>query len=146
MIWLVENKDISNSNWINQINKFIPYYKTIGMRLKELGNGQAKFELDVRKELTQSVSVHGGVFASMIDSACACATMSNDPTTFASTINLQVSYLKPVTKGTLTCRAEVVKNGRNISFCEAKVWNDKSELVATGMSQIMKVKIKRKFF
>jgi len=124
----------------------VPYYKTIGMKLKELGNGKAKFELDVRKELTQGISVHGGVFASIIDSACACATMSNDPKTFASTINLQVAYLKPVTKGTLTCRAEVVKNGRNISFCEAKVWNDKSELVATGMSQIMKVKIKRKFF
>ena len=117
------------------------------MRLIELGNGQAKFELDVRKELTQSISVHGGVFASIIDSACACATMSNDPKTFASTINLQVAFLKPVTKGgTLTCQSEVVKNGRNVSFCEAKVWNEKDELVATGSSQIMKVEIKRKFF
>ena len=123
----------------------VPYYKTIGMRLKELGNGKAKFELDVRKELTQSFSVHGGVFASIIDSACACATTSLSPTTFASSINLQVSYLKPVTKGTLTCRAEVVKNGKNISFCEAKVWNEKDELVATGNSQIMKTVIRRKF-
>ena len=88
----------------------------------------------------------GGVFASIIDSACACATMSNDPKIFASSINLQVAYLKPVTKGTLTCHAEVVRNGKNISFCEAKVWNEKDELVATGSSQIMKVEIKRKFF
>ena len=124
----------------------VPYYKTIGMKLKELGNGKAKFELDVRKELTQSISVHGGVFASMIDSACAIATMSNDPKIFASTINLQVAFLKPVTKGTLTCQAKVVKNGRNVSFCEAKVWNEKNELVATGSSQIMKVEIKKKFF
>lgn len=116
------------------------------MRLKELGNGQAKFELDIRKELTQGISVHGGVFASIIDSACACATMSNDPKIFASSINLQIAYLKPVTKGTLTCQAEVVRNGKNISFCEAKVWNEKDELVATGSSQIMKVEIKRKFF
>ncbi len=124
----------------------VPYYKTIGMRLKELGNGKAKFELEVRKELTQSFSVHGGVFASIIDSACACATTSLAPKTFASSINLQVAFLKPVTKGTLTCQAEVVKNGRNVSFCEAKVWNEKNELVATGASQIMKVEIKRKFF
>lgn len=115
------------------------------MRLIELGNGKAKFELDVRKELTQSISVHGGVFASMIDSACAIATMSVAPNAFPSTISLQVSYLKPVTKGTLSCQAEVVKNGKNICFCEAKVWNDKSELVATGNSQLMKVEIKKKF-
>ena len=116
------------------------------MSLIELGNGKAKFEVDVRKELTQSFSVHGGVFASMIDSACAIATISEAPNVFPSTINLQVSYLKPVTKGPLTCQAEVVKNGKNISFCEAKVWNDKRELVATGTSQLMKVEIKRKFF
>jgi len=128
------------------INKSVPYYKTLGLRLKELGNGKAKFEIDVRKELTQGFSVHGGVFASMIDSACAIATMSEAPGVFPSTINLQVSYLKPVTKGTLTCQAEVVKNGRNICFCEAKVWNDKRELVATGTSQLMKVEMKKKFF
>jgi len=128
------------------INKSVPYYKTLGLKLKELGNGRAKFEVGVRKELTQRFSVHGGVFASMIDSACAIATMSVDPNAFPSTINLQVSYLKPVTKGIITCQAEVVKNGKNICFCEAKVWNDKRELVATGTSQLMKVEIKKKFF
>jgi hypothetical protein len=45
VIKLVANKDNSediNINWnivADQINKTVPYYKTIGMRLIELGNG-----------------------------------------------------------------------------------------------------------
>ncbi len=91
------------------------------------------------------MTIHGGVFASMIDSACACAAWSAIfPKGFITTINLQVSYLKPVIRGTLTCLAECIKTGKNICFCEAQVWNDKGELVATGTSQLMRVDINNK--
>ncbi|TFG03827.1 MAG: PaaI family thioesterase [Promethearchaeota archaeon] len=120
--------------------KRIPYYSTLGFRLIEIKDGKALFELDVRKELTQNGTVHGGVLASMIDSACACAALSLIyPKGYITTIDLQVAYLKPVSKGTLIAKAECLRSGKNISFSEAKIHDDQGELVCTGSSQLLRV-------
>ncbi len=122
------------------IIKSVPYYKTLGLDLQDIGDGRADFELVIRKELTQNGMVHGGALASLIDSACACAAVSAIfPNGYVTSIDLQVSYLKPVSKGTLTAKAECIKSGKNICFCEAKIWNDQGELVCTGSSQLMRV-------
>jgi uncharacterized protein (TIGR00369 family) len=97
------------------------------------------------KELTQNGMVHGGVLASMLDSACACAALSLIyPHGYITTIDLQVAYLKPVAKGTLTAKAECIRNGKNISFSEAKIYNERGEIICTGSSQLLKVELNPK--
>jgi uncharacterized protein (TIGR00369 family) len=125
--------------------KRIPYYKTLGFKLIEIKDGKAIFELELRKELTQNGMVHGGVLASMLDSACACAALSLIyPHGYITTIDLQVAYLKPVAKGTLTAKAECIRNGKNISFSEAKIYNERGEIICTGSSQLLKVELNPK--
>ena len=120
--------------------KHIPFYSTLGFRLIEIKDGHAHFEIDLREELTQNGMVHGGVLASMIDSTCACAAYSLIyPKGWVTTIDLQVSYLKPVSKGTLTAKAECLRSGKNISFCESKIYNEKGELICIGTSQLLRV-------
>ncbi len=118
----------------------MPYYSTIGMDVREIANGEAKIELTMRKELAQNGMIHGGVLASMIDASCACAAFSaTNFVGFVTTIDLQVSYLKPVSKGTIIASATCLRAGKNVLFCESKIRNEEGELVCVGTSQLLRI-------
>ncbi|MFX1260217.1 MAG: PaaI family thioesterase [Promethearchaeota archaeon] len=120
------------------IREHIPYHKTIGIEVQEIGDGKATLELIIRKELTQVGNIHGGALASLIDCSCSCAAFSATyPYESLTTIDLQVVFIKPASKGALTAKAECLRSGKNICFCEAKIWNENGELVCTGSSQLM---------
>jgi len=121
----------------------IPFYSTLGLELQEIGNGIAIFEINFREDLTQNGAIHGGVLASLVDSSCACAAFSLIfPNGYISTIDLQVEYLRPVSRGKLIGKAKCIKNGKNIFFCKAKVWNEEGDLICTGSSQLLRVDLK----
>ncbi|MFX1378523.1 MAG: PaaI family thioesterase [Promethearchaeota archaeon] len=118
----------------------IPFYSTLGFELQEIANGRAHFEIEIRKELTQNGMIHGGVLASLIDSTCACAALSLIlPDGYVTTIDLQVEFLKPVSKGRLKAKAKCLKSGKNIFFCKAKIWNEIGDLISTGSSQLLRI-------
>lgn len=119
----------------------IPYYSTLGFELQEISNGEATFEIEIRKELTQNGMIHGGVLASLIDSTCACAAFSLIlPNGYATTIDLQVEFLKVVSQGRIKAKAKCIKSGKNIFFCKAKIWNEHGDLICTGSSQLLRIK------
>ncbi|MHA2391051.1 MAG: PaaI family thioesterase [Promethearchaeota archaeon] len=125
---------------IKNLYKRIPYYSTLGLEIKDIGNGRASFEILIREELTQNGMVHGGVIASLIDSSCACAAFSLVyPKGYITTIDLQVEYLKPAFKGQLFAKAKCIKSGKNIYFCKAKVWNEEDQLISTGSSKLLRM-------
>jgi len=125
---------------IEDIYEHMPYYSTIGMDVKEISNGKARIELFMRKDLSQNGMIHGGVLASMIDASCACAAFSaTNFVGFVTTIDLQVSYLKPVSKGMVIASAECLRAGKNVLFCESKIRNEKGELVCVGTSQLLRI-------
>ncbi|MHA1913963.1 MAG: PaaI family thioesterase [Promethearchaeota archaeon] len=118
----------------------IPYYSTLGLELQEIGDGKATFELQIRRELTQNGNIHGGVIASLIDSACACAAISLIyPEGSATTIDLQVEFHKPISTGKLVATGKCIKSGKHIFFCKAKVWNGEGILISTGSSQLLRI-------
>ena len=126
--------------FIEDIYERMPFYSTIAMDVKEIANGKAIIELIMRKELSQNGMIHGGVLASMIDASCACAAFSaTNFVGFVTTIDLQVSYLKPVSKGTIIATAECLRAGKNVLFCESKIRNEEGELVCVGTSQLLRV-------
>jgi uncharacterized protein (TIGR00369 family) len=61
------------------------------------------------------------------------------PEAYAASVNLQVTYLKPVTAGRITARAECLRAGRRILFTEARAWDEAGDLVATGTSQLVRM-------
>ena len=125
---------------IKELHERLPYYSTIGMDVKEIANGKARIELLMRKELSQNGMIHGGVLASMIDASCACAAFSaTNFEGFVTTIDLQVSYLKPVSKGMVIASAECLRAGKNVLFCESKIRNEEGELVCVGTSQLLRI-------
>jgi len=125
---------------IAEMKRRVPYWGTLGLELLEIGDGRATMAVTFRPQHLQNGVMHGGVVASLIDSACACAALSRiHPDAHATSVNLQVTYLKAVTGGRLTARAECLRAGRRILFTEARVVNDAGELVATGTSQLVRI-------
>jgi uncharacterized protein (TIGR00369 family) len=118
----------------------VPYWQTLGLELKDIAPGKAVFEAAVHRGLLQNKVLHGGALASIADSACAVAAISLVfPANYATTINLQVSFLKPVTEGRIRAEGKCIKAGKNVLFCEAEVFDEKQVLVCTAASQLIAV-------
>jgi len=116
----------------------VPYWRTLGLELREVERGRAVFEAVVRPDLLQHKVLHGGVLASMADSACAVAAISMVyPENYATTINLHVAYLKPLLQGRFRAEGRCVKAGRTVLFSEANVYDEANMLVGTCSSQLL---------
>jgi len=101
----------------------------------------ATLGLNVRKELKQNHGVvHGGAIASLIDTAMAFAIITLlAPGEKVSTVDLTVSYLRPLTKGRITARARVVRSGRRLFVVSADVFGNDGILASTALSTYIKL-------
>lgn len=116
----------------------VPYWQTLGLELVKVEPGRSVFTANVRPQLMQNGVLHGGVLASIADSACAVAAISRVyPANYATTINLQVSYLKPVLEGQFRAEGKCLKAGKNVLFSEAQVFDDRGTLVCSAASQLL---------
>ncbi len=85
-------------------------------------------------------TVHGGYAAALLDSACGCAVHSRLTALQAyTTLELKVSYHRPVTKQTGLLRAEglVLSFGRRVAFAEAKLTDAHGKLYASATSTLL---------
>jgi uncharacterized protein (TIGR00369 family) len=142
---VIKLKSMASESTLPVLKKFmlsaVPYWKTLGLELKEVVPGKAVFEAAVLPGLMQHKVLHGGVLASIADSACAVAALSLVfPEQYATTINLQVSYLRPVTQGRFRAEGKCLKAGKSVLFCEAQVFDEKNVLVCTATSQLMAIR------
>lgn len=119
----------------------VPYVKLLGMELLDLSFGAARLGLKMRGELRQPYGVlHGGATASLIDTAMAFAIVSCLPETErATTVDLTVHYLRPVSSGEIVCAAKVVRAGKRILTVSAEVFNEEEKIVATALSTYTKI-------
>jgi acyl-CoA thioesterase len=119
----------------------VPYARLLGIKLEQIESGSATLQMRVRKQLTQNHGVvHGGAMASLIDSATAFAIISLlAPEEGVTTVDLTISYVRPVTNGTLRCTAKVLRAGRRLFVVSAEVFDSGQKLVATALSTYIKV-------
>ncbi len=139
---------MNSESHLSELRKFmthvVPFWQTLGLELKEVTPGKAVFEAEALPSLMQNKLLHGGVLASIADSACAVAAISLVfPASYATTINLQVSYLKPVTQGRFRAEGRCLKAGKNVLFCEAVVFDEQQALVCTATSQLLAIPRKK---
>ncbi|HEY0198677.1 MAG TPA: PaaI family thioesterase [Rhodanobacter sp.] len=84
--------------------------------------------------------VHGGYFATLLDSACGCAVHSKLTTQQTyTTLELKIAFHKPMTADTGRVRAEgcVVTIGRRVAFAEASLVDANGKLYATATSTLL---------
>ena len=85
-------------------------------------------------------SVHGGVMATLLDTAAACSVHSTlAPGERYTSLDLTVKFLRPVTtdSGRLHCEGSVLQRGRRTALAEARLYDAHGRLVAHATSTCM---------
>ncbi len=113
---------------------------TLGFRIAEVGVGYAKLELDADAEIhgNQQGTVHGGMLCELADAAIGTAhsTAIAEGETFAS-IDLKISFFRPVWKSLLTATALRIQRGKTITHYQCEITRDDGKPVALVMSTVM---------
>jgi uncharacterized protein (TIGR00369 family) len=108
----------------------------LGMRLVELTDGSATFEMDPDERMMNPIgSVHGGIAATLLDSAMGCAVHTTLPPGWGyTTAQLGVHYLRSMQPGMGTVRAvgTVLHRGRRQSTAEGKLYDAQGRVLAHG--------------
>ncbi len=119
----------------------VPFARFLGIELDEVGKGTATLGLSIRRELTQNHGVvHGGAIASLIDTATAFAIISMlSPGEKVTTVDLTISYLRPLITGRMAARAKVVRSGRRLFVVSADLFDQDGNLAATALSTYIKL-------
>ena len=124
---------------VQQSVRAAPYPELIGMVISALEFDSCRIELDVGERHLQPFGiVHGGVLATLIDTATFWAAFMRLPEDAGLVnVDLKLNYLKAVAKGHLRAEGECLRAGRQISYTVASVYNEAGELVAHGTSTMM---------
>jgi uncharacterized protein (TIGR00369 family) len=111
-----------------------PFLSHLGVVFDRYEPDDVTLRLPFREDLTNDGTYfHGGVIASVIDTAGAGAAWSNhdfDKGTRASTIAMSVQYVGAAKKSDLVCHARTVRRGKELSFTEITATDAEGNVVA----------------
>jgi uncharacterized protein (TIGR00369 family) len=117
-----------------------PYFELLSMRVREIGVGYSLVEIDFgEKHLQPFRIVHGGVLASLIESATSWAIFYGveDENAGLTTVDLKLNYLAPAISGKAIAEGRQIKLGKTLGYAEAKVTDVTGKLLAHGTSTLM---------
>lgn len=113
-------------------NEEVTFSKHIGAKVEEVEPGRSVMYIDVEDvHLNGSGTLHGGVYASLLDNAMGLSVLALVGMRTA-TIEMNVHFLGAVNEGRITCESEVVHRTRRTATAEAKVRDADGNLVAMG--------------
>jgi acyl-CoA thioesterase len=103
--------------------------KLLGVELVSVGDGTAEGRLEIGPRHLNSVgTVHGGALFTLSDIVFAAA--ANSPGNVAVAAETSITFLKAVSSGVLTARAEEVSRGRKLSTYLVRITDGDGELVS----------------
>ena len=121
-----------------------PVISTLGFELESVEPGQVVFALEPAEYHYNPIgSVHGGVHATLLDSATGCAVHSMLPAGVGYTsLDLTVKFLRAVTvdTGRVRCTGTVTHLGGRTALAEARLVDAADRLLATAVSTILVIR------
>jgi molybdopterin converting factor subunit 1 len=119
------------------------YVDLLGMRPLSAEPGHVRMEFTASEQfLNPAGVVQGGFITAMLDDTMGPAAVAQlGPGYFAPTLELKVSFLRPVGPGTLVADGRVVHVGRSIAFLEGSLADEEGNVVATATATARVVKI-----
>jgi acyl-CoA thioesterase len=119
----------------------VPFLKLLGIEVESVAPGTATLSVAVREELMRNDRiVHGGVMASLIDSAFAFAIipmLSDGERTV--TVDMTIHYLRPLSSGVAKATARIVRAGRRVITVSAELFDENEKLAATAISTYLRI-------
>ncbi len=115
-----------------------PFAAILGLGLAEIEHGRAVFAVDPGEHHYNPMGiVHGGLAATLIDSASGCAVYSTlGAEDRWSTIDLTVNFIRPMTASTgkITCVGTLIHAGGRIATADGRVTDAEGRLLAHGLA------------
>jgi uncharacterized protein (TIGR00369 family) len=118
-----------------------PIMQTMGIERLEVEEGRITVVMPVREfHYNPLGTVHGGVIATLLDTAAACSVHSTLPAGMAYTsLDLTTKFLRLVTidSGELRCEGSVLHRGRTTALAEARLYDSTGKLLAHATSSCL---------
>lgn len=118
-----------------------PIMSTLGMTGFHAERGSVTVEMPASEfHYNPLGGVHGGVIATLLDTAAACSVHSTlEPGEGYTSLDLTVKFLRPATEasGRLRAVGRVVSRGRRTALAEAQLTDEAGRLVAHATSSCM---------
>src|SRR5688572_7184563 len=115
------------------------WIQALGLELAQVAADSvvAHWDIDAR-HLQPMGLVHGGVYASVVETCCSVGALSAAPPgkTIVGVEN-HTSFLRPVRQGRLTARAVPVHVGRRAQLWECTITDESGRAIATGRLRVM---------
>jgi len=111
-----------------------PFHAWLGVELISLDATGIAIRMPWRAEFVSDPErgyTHGGVLASLIDLAADYAVAARLGRG-AATVDMRIDYHRAAMPGPLVARAAVIKVGGTLATAEARVFDERDELVASG--------------
>jgi acyl-CoA thioesterase len=117
----------------------ISLLRTLGIRLAEIGDSHAVMDVTVGDcHRNYLGGVHGGLLAALIDTACFFPRPLLPSGQAATTLDLNVSYVRAATVGDrLMARSELLHLGRRTASLAVRVTDQQGRLVAHGTATLL---------
>ncbi|PDT92325.1 thioesterase [Bradyrhizobium sp. Y36] len=119
-----------------------PAMGTLGISIVELAPGAVELAMPHSAAFTQQNGfIHAGIVTAGLDNACGVAAFSLMPREAdILTVEFKTTLLAPARGGRFVFKAEVVRPGRTLTFCEARAFAEhegKTSLIATMTATLM---------
>ena len=115
----------------------------LDMAIDDLGVGHVVFTAATRPAFgNPQGTLHGGITATLLDSAMTCAVFSDlPPGAMATTLDLSVRYLRPAPlDGTrIWAVGDLVHRGRTVATAEGRLVDERDRLIATATTTCLVV-------
>ncbi|HJQ35854.1 MAG TPA: PaaI family thioesterase [Thermoanaerobaculia bacterium] len=113
-----------------------PFTRLLGVRITEVEEGRVTVTVDMKPEHENGIGIaHGGLAATLLDTALGCAINSVMPAgKIFTTLEMKVNYTRAVTRdvGTLSCTGTVIHAGSRTATAEARVVDRNGTIYAHG--------------
>jgi uncharacterized protein (TIGR00369 family) len=111
-----------------------PIAVLMNFRLSEIAEGRAIFVCDPAEYHYNPIGlIHGGLAATLLDSAMGCAVHTTLPAGVGyTTLEIKVNYVRPIStgKGQIRCEGTVIHRGSRTATADGRVVDDEGNLYA----------------
>ena len=115
--------------------------RLMNMRLVEVEEGRAVFAVEPDERHYNGLGIaHGGLAATLLDSALGCAINTAMPAgRVFTTLEMKINYVRPMRRetGEVRCEAEVLHAGGRVATAEGRIVDAAGKLYAHGTATCM---------
>ena len=113
----------------------------LGLKLVEVSEGRAVFTVQPDESHYNGLGIaHGGLAATLLDSALGCAINATmPPGKIFTTLEMKVNYVRPITRerGELRCEANMIHAGGRVATAEGRIVDREGKIYAHGTATCM---------